>query len=218
VNVDRILEAFARHDVACLLIGGMNFLLRHQPVLTFDIDFWIEDTSENALRCERALAELGAEWGATDQDWRPVALRPTGWLSAQMVFCLTSPHGPIDIFRAVRGLGDWQAAAARALRAHTAAGVPYLGLSDEDMLPADWTWTNTTASRNACERCAKPSSASIMSDEQKHQEEARRECHWDARQRWKTLQETITWVEAQPTVRRNTRVARLAQQSRQNVR
>jgi hypothetical protein len=134
VNVDRILETFNRHGVACLLIGGMNFLLRHQPVLTYDVDLWIEDAPENAPRCEQALADLDAEWGPTDHDWRPVAQRAPGWLRTQGVFCLTSPHGPIDIFRAVRGLGEWAASAARGLRSQTAAGVSYLALSDEDML------------------------------------------------------------------------------------
>ena len=55
MNVDRILETFNRHQVACLLIGGMNFLLRHQPVLTFDIDLWISD--EDMLACQLALDE-----------------------------------------------------------------------------------------------------------------------------------------------------------------
>ena len=57
-----------------------------------------------------------------------------------------------------------------------------------------------------------------MSDDLKHHEEARRERHWDAPRRWQVLQETITWAEAQSTVRRNTRADRLAQQTRQNAR
>jgi hypothetical protein len=134
MNVDVILETLDRQGVAFLLIGGMNFLLRHQPVLTFDVDVWIEDTADNRRRCEAALAELNAEWGPSDAEWGPVARRPAGWLAAQTVFCLTSPHGSIDIFRAVRGLGDWKTASARACDERTAGGVPYRGLSDEDML------------------------------------------------------------------------------------
>ncbi len=41
-------------------------------------------------------------------------------------------------------------------------------------------------------------------DDQKRREEAKREALWDAAQRWRILQETITWAEAQATVRRNT--------------
>ena len=58
----------------------------------------------------------------------------SGWLDRQSLFCLTSPHGAIDVFRYVRGLNDWQESRANAVTGRTASGVPYLGLSDEDML------------------------------------------------------------------------------------
>lgn len=134
MNVDRILGAFNKHEVAYLLIGGMNFLLRHKPVLTFDVDFWVEDTEPNLRRCESALAELDAEWGFTDEDWSRVAGRSTGWLSGQTVYCLNSPHGPIDIFRSVAGLPDWRQCQMRAISGATNAGTAYHGISDEDML------------------------------------------------------------------------------------
>ncbi len=121
-------------QVAYLLIGGMNFLLRHEPMLTFDVDLWIEDSEMNRRRCEQALASMAAEWGATDDDWGPVARRPEGWLDRQAVFCLNSPHGAIDIFRHVSGLSDWAVCRANAVREVTAAGTAYWGLSDEDML------------------------------------------------------------------------------------
>jgi hypothetical protein len=134
MNVDRILAAFNRHEVRYLLIGGVNYLLRHKPVLTFDIDLWIEDVEANRRRCEAALSELQAEWGQDEPDWRSVATRTAGWLSTQSVYCLTSPHGAIDIFRSVQGLPDWQAAFSRAVSGQTAAGTSYRGLSDQDML------------------------------------------------------------------------------------
>lgn len=134
MNVDQILETMNRNQVAYVLIGGMNFLLRHEPVLTYDVDLWIEDTPENLQRCEKALAELQAEWGASDDDWRPAADRPSGWLRRQSLYCLTSPHGPIDIFRSVKGLESWAASRAKADAAETAGGVPFLGLSDDEML------------------------------------------------------------------------------------
>ena len=37
-----------------------------------------------------------------------------------------------------------------------------------------------------------------------HREEQKREAAWDAAERWRVIQETITWAEAQATVRRNT--------------
>ncbi|MHB1035676.1 MAG: hypothetical protein ACYC35_12425 [Pirellulales bacterium] len=134
MNVDRILEMLNRREVAYLLIGGMNFLLRHAPVLTFDIDLWIADTAENLDRCERALGELDAQWGPTEQDWGPVAGQPAGWLRRQGVYCLTSRHGAIDIFRAVKGLDSWEVCRARAEPGATSAGTAFLALADEDML------------------------------------------------------------------------------------
>ena len=134
MNVDRILAAFNLHEVDYLLIGGINFLLRHAPVLTYDIDLWIEDSTQNRTRCEQAVAELQAEWGASDVDWGPVAARAPGWLGRQAVFCLTSPFGAIDVFRAVKGLDDWTVCREKAVPAATTSGVPFLGLADEDML------------------------------------------------------------------------------------
>ena len=134
MNVDRILDTMNRHQVAYVLIGGMNFLLRHAPVLTLDIDLWVEDAPENLRRCEAALAELDAQWGASDDDWGPVSAKRPGWLERQAVFCLTSPDGPIDIFRRVAGLDDWRSSFQNALREQTVSRVSYWGLSDEDML------------------------------------------------------------------------------------
>jgi hypothetical protein len=134
MNIDYILDGFNRREVAFLLVGGMNFMLRHTPTLTFDLDLWIEDIPANLARCEQALAELDAAWGASEADWGPVARRAPGWLGAQSVFCLTSPHGAIDIFRELRGLADWQTCRARAVPVITATGVQCYGLADEDML------------------------------------------------------------------------------------
>lgn len=134
MNVDRILGVLNDHQVRYLLIGGMNFLLRHQPVLTYDIDFWIQDTVDNLGRCELALARLRAEWGASDADWGPVARKTAGWLGRQSVYCLTCPDGAIDVFRSVPGLAAWIDSFRRCYHETTASGVPYYGLSDEDML------------------------------------------------------------------------------------
>ena len=45
-------------------------------------------------------------------------------------------------------------------------------------------------------------------------ESAKRERNWDPKVRWKVVQDTITWAEAQSTVRRNTPAACLANQRR----
>ena len=38
MNIDKILHALSDADVDYILIGGVNFLLRHEPELTFDVD------------------------------------------------------------------------------------------------------------------------------------------------------------------------------------
>lgn len=50
--------------------------------------------------------------------------------------------------------------------------------------------------------------------ELKAQEEAKRERNWNPELRWKVIRETLTWAEAQATVRRNTPAACLAEQQR----
>ena len=112
----------------------MHFLIRHKPVLTYDVDLWIDDQDQNPARCEAALSELDAAWGVEDADWEPVKKKPAGWLQRQALYCLTSPSGAIDIFLSVAGLNSWRDARRRAIKCQTASGVPYLGLSDEDML------------------------------------------------------------------------------------
>jgi hypothetical protein len=43
-----------------------------------------------------------------------------------------------------------------------------------------------------------------MDDDLKSSEECKRERMWDPAERWRVLQETITWAESLPTVARNT--------------
>jgi hypothetical protein len=134
MNIDRILDTFNHHGVNYLLFGGMNFLLRHQGNITYDLDLWIEDTDENRQRTEQALTALDAEWGPTDTTWQPVANLPAGWLDRQSIWCMICPDGAIDIFRAVSGLPDWQASFQSAVREATRGGIAYHGINDADML------------------------------------------------------------------------------------
>jgi hypothetical protein len=134
MDIDRILQTLNRHGVDYILIGGVNFLLRHEPIATFDIDFWIEDSDANRARCQEALVELGASWGPDDENWKEVCDLPPNWMTWQAVYCLVSRCGSIDLFRAVKGLGSWAESRQCAQSARTAAGTAYVGLSDEDML------------------------------------------------------------------------------------
>jgi hypothetical protein len=134
MNVDEILRTLNRNDVDFLLIGGMNFLLRHLPELTFDVDVWVRDDDQNLERLHAALREMGAEWGRTESEWKAVPA-DWRWLRGQGIYCLTTTHGALDIFREVRGLeGSYRECRARAVPSQTATGIPFTGLSDQDML------------------------------------------------------------------------------------
>lgn len=134
MDIDFILTTMNTCRVQYLLIGGMNFALRHKPYTTYDVDLWIADTDANITACEQALAMLSAEWGRADDDWGPTRDKPAGWLRRQGVFSLNTPHGPIDIFRSLPGLTAWEASFSESVLERTIAGTPYHGLSDADML------------------------------------------------------------------------------------
>ncbi len=134
MNVDTILAALKDETVDYILIGGMNFLIRHLPELTFDVDIWVFDTTENLECLNRALRRLGAAWGPTESEWAPVPQK-SQWLLRQSVFCLTTDHGALDIFREVRGLeGCYAQCRDRAIESTTVTGAAFRGLNDEDML------------------------------------------------------------------------------------
>jgi hypothetical protein len=151
MNVDEILRALNDEQVDYLLIGGMNFLLRHEPELTYDVDVWVRDDATNLERVNRALRALAAEWGATDRDWRGVP-DDWHWLRGQACFCVTTKHGALDVFRDVRGLeGRFAECGTAAVPSKTAQRVPYLGLADEHLLACQGSVAGTRAeSKTGC--------------------------------------------------------------------
>ena len=163
MNVDAILRTLNDAQVDCLLIGGMNFLLRHRPELTFDVDIWVRDDTANLQRLNCALRELCAAWGPTENQWKPVP-GDWRWLQDQPVFCLTTQHGALDVFRDVRGLESrYTQCRERAVSAATGTGVKFLALSDKDMLtcqealpPHERNHRRMEVLREAI-RCAEPS-------------------------------------------------------------
>lgn len=137
MNIDAILGAFHERQADCLLVGGVNFLLRHKPLMTYDVDLWINDTPENRGAVNHALRDLGAEWGITDASWKPVSEDPT-WMEIQGVYCLTTKHGAVDIFRSIKGLeGRYAECRAAAPEGRTPAGTYFRGLSDKHMLESE---------------------------------------------------------------------------------
>lgn len=134
MNIDRILAELNSANVDYLLIGGVNFLLRHGGPLTFDVDVWVEDSDQNLTRLVAGLVRLHAEWGKSDATWGPIA-NEINWLKSQSVFCMLTAAGSLDVFREVRGLeGRYNECRQRAIESKTSNGVPFRGLADGDML------------------------------------------------------------------------------------
>ncbi len=133
-----MLAELNRHQTNFILIGGMNFMLRHHPVLTFDVDVWIEDEAENRSRTESALIALDAQWGPDEKTWGSVRQLPADWLASQSMFALTTRAGALDVFRHVDGLPSWRNCRARALALNTRAGHAFWSLADQDMLACQY--------------------------------------------------------------------------------
>ena len=134
INVNAILQALNARGADYLLIGGMNFALNHEPVLTFDVDVWVRDDPANLHALNAALGDLGAEWGPTEATWRAVP-PDAAWLERQAIFCLTTRQGALDVMRSVKGLeGRYAECRAAARPRRTGANTAYLSLSDAHML------------------------------------------------------------------------------------
>ncbi len=134
MDVDAILTHLNEAETDYLLIGGVNFLLRHAPELTFDVDVWVRDDEANLSRLNGALQSMKAEWGPIETAWAPVPA-DWHWLRQQTIYCLTTPYAALDIFREVRGLeGRYDECRTAAVSHKTATGVAFWGLSDEQML------------------------------------------------------------------------------------
>ena len=134
MDVEQLLRTLSQQGVDYILIGGMNFLINHGGPLTYDVDVLIRDTPENRRELNFALQELRCEWGPAADDWKRVSNDPR-WLETQDVYCLTSPHGALDIFRKIKGLNDnFDTILSRAQLRSMQDGEMYYSLSDEDML------------------------------------------------------------------------------------
>ena len=129
-----VFRVMNQRGVEFILIGGLNFFLRYQPVATRDIDLFVESTKENLSRCESALADLNSSWGLDDDDWGPVKDKPAGWLGNQSVYCLLCDAGEIDVFTTVAGIPSFLDARHRATLCKSPADNEYWSLSAEDMI------------------------------------------------------------------------------------
>ena len=86
-----LLEAFSRHDVRYLIVGGLAFIYHAKPRFTKDMDVWVEPTASNLEKANRALAEFGSP-NLLDPD-RPESILQIGL-----------PPNRIDVLQTVEGV------------------------------------------------------------------------------------------------------------------
>lgn len=55
-----LLNEFSVAEVRCLVIGGYAFSFHAMPRFTKDLDIWIDNSAENAIRVWTALGRFGA--------------------------------------------------------------------------------------------------------------------------------------------------------------
>ena len=61
-DFEDMLEAFEKHKVRYLIIGGLAFTYHVKPRYTKDMDLWIDPERENVDRANLALEEFGSRF------------------------------------------------------------------------------------------------------------------------------------------------------------
>lgn len=218
MHVDRILRILEENDADYILVGGLNFLLHHKPILTYDVDLWVRDTCENLKNVNHALRKMGAEWGPTENSFKAVPPNPS-WLSRHEFFCLTTKFGAVDVFRNLRGLdGKYSECKRVARHGKTPNGTHYYGLSDKHMLAAELALDEKYRRSDRLKilegvvsgkklpevplgivKPAVKSQAILNTEKQqynlKESEELKRERAFDPVSRWKSVLGMIQWTE-----------------------
>ena len=59
-NFEDMLTLLRQHEVRYLVVEGLAFIYHATPRCTKDMDLWIEPTTENLTRANRALGEFGS--------------------------------------------------------------------------------------------------------------------------------------------------------------
>ena len=89
-----ILEAFNKHGVKYLVVGGFAFGAYSEPRSTKDIDLWVRTDAENAKAVFAALAEFGA----------PIAGMSAADFMDGKVFYFGQAPNRIDILQEIDGV------------------------------------------------------------------------------------------------------------------
>lgn len=59
-DFEDMLTLLRQHGVRYMIVGGLAFIYHAKPRYTKDMDLWIEPTTENLTRANRALGEFGS--------------------------------------------------------------------------------------------------------------------------------------------------------------
>lgn len=85
MKIDRIPRTLAAEQRDDILIGGVNFLLRHEPELTCDVDIWLADC--DGFRVDDLKQRQEAKW---ERAFDPVQR----WLAIQEMITSAEANKP----------------------------------------------------------------------------------------------------------------------------
>jgi len=93
---DEILAVLIRHEVECIVIGGMAAYLQGSPLPTEDVDVVPAEDLDNLARLSTALYELDAKVRAAGIEPQPFHHNAQS-LAAALIWNLTTTYGDLDI-------------------------------------------------------------------------------------------------------------------------
>jgi hypothetical protein len=96
-DVRELIEILGRHGVRYLLVGGEAVIYHGHPRLTGDVDFWYEQTPDNAGRLFAALREF---WGGPI----PAVATAAELLVPSVVVQFGKPPHRVDFISAIDGV------------------------------------------------------------------------------------------------------------------
>ncbi len=116
-DFEDLLEAFHRHGVRCLIVGGLAFIYHAKPRFTKDMDLWVEPTPENLRKANAALAEFGSPYLLSEND--PGSILQIGL-----------PPNRIDLIQTIEGLSFEEAWKKRESASYGQASANWIALDD----------------------------------------------------------------------------------------
>lgn len=120
-----LLRVLNEEEAEYLIVGGYAVMKYTEPRFTKDLDLWIGNSSENAARVYRALAEFGAP---LQKD----GLGPADFTSEDMTYQIGVPPVRIDILTHISGVRFAEAWQNRV--ASTFFGLPVHFISRNDLI------------------------------------------------------------------------------------